>query len=78
MNVCSSGLLIFIILAFPPDEAATEESFLYRMTAARDFFYVLERNLKGSPEVIGYVVGTLANGDSLTHDSMYEHIPGAG
>ena len=64
--------------AFPPDEAATEDSMLYRLTNATEFFYVLEKKINGIPQVIGYVCSTLAEGPSLTHDSMYEHKPDAG
>lgn len=50
----------------------------YRLENAGKLFYVLERKTSQTPEVIGYVCSTLAEGPSLTHDSMYEHKPGAG
>ncbi|KAF7324804.1 hypothetical protein MKEN_00522200 [Mycena kentingensis (nom. inval.)] len=58
---------------FPPDEAATIESFRYRQSVAPDLF--LGAYIDG--RLVAYVCSTLASGNSLTHDSMSTHVPGA-
>ncbi|KAF9004608.1 acyl-CoA N-acyltransferase [Cyathus striatus] len=60
---------------FPPDEAATIDSFRLRQSQAGDLF--LGAYIPGSTkrELIGYICSTLSNANTLSHESMSTHIP---
>ncbi|KAH7920129.1 acyl-CoA N-acyltransferase [Leucogyrophana mollusca] len=61
---------------FPPDEAASLESFTSRQRQAPDLF--LGAYLASDPQtLIGYACSTLSPSPTLTHDSMFTHIPGS-
>ncbi|KAJ7182668.1 acyl-CoA N-acyltransferase [Mycena crocata] len=62
---------------FPPDEAATIEAFQLRQTLATDLFLGAYRITDGGEQLVGYICSTLAEGSSLTHDSMSTHVPDA-
>ena len=61
--------------SFPPDEAATFDSLMLRITEAPKFFYKLVDH-ENSSEVIGFVNGTCIRGSVIYHDSMTSHIQG--
>lgn len=57
--------------AFPPDEAATREKFLMRITHAPELFLVA---FDAAGRVFGFVNGTaVAGAIGLTHDTMSTH-----
>ena len=56
--------------SFPEDEAATLASITMRCTEAGDFFFVLMHK----SAVIGFINGTLCEGEEILHDSMTEHV----
>eukprot|EP00008_Paramoeba_atlantica_P012597 CAMPEP_0201487656 /NCGR_PEP_ID=MMETSP0151_2-20130828/14675_1 /ASSEMBLY_ACC=CAM_ASM_000257 /TAXON_ID=200890 /ORGANISM="Paramoeba atlantica, Strain 621/1 / CCAP 1560/9" /LENGTH=169 /DNA_ID=CAMNT_0047872763 /DNA_START=6 /DNA_END=515 /DNA_ORIENTATION=- len=58
---------------FPADEKATKESLEFRLTKAGDFFYGAIN--PQTSRVLGYVCGTLAEGEELAHEAMSNHIP---
>ncbi|KAJ8078332.1 hypothetical protein PM082_000539 [Marasmius tenuissimus] len=64
--------------SYPEDEAATLPSFEYRQSNAGDLFLgCFLPNAGGGRRIIGYICSTLANGETLTHESMSKHVPGA-
>ncbi|KAJ7288559.1 acyl-CoA N-acyltransferase [Mycena rebaudengoi] len=58
---------------YPPDEAATLETFQLRQRQAGDLF--LGAYLED--QLVGYICSTLSPDISLTHESMSRHVPGA-
>ncbi|KAF9259253.1 acyl-CoA N-acyltransferase [Marasmius fiardii PR-910] len=63
---------------YPGDEAASLDSLRYRQSNAGQLFLgVFVPHADGSRTIIGYICATLANGETLTHESMSEHVPGA-
>lgn len=63
---------------FPSDESATLEQFQQRQSTAPDLFlgaYFPDSSSKSHRKLIGYVCSTLATGESLTHETMSEHVP---
>ncbi|KAJ7220498.1 acyl-CoA N-acyltransferase [Mycena pura] len=58
---------------FPPDEAATLESFRLRQNLAGDLFLGAYHDTR----LVAYVCSTLSSDVSLTHASMSTHVPGA-
>ncbi|KAL0064542.1 hypothetical protein AAF712_008487 [Marasmius tenuissimus] len=64
--------------SYPEDEAATLPSFEYRQSHAGDLFLgCFLPNARDGRRIIGYICSTLANGETLTHESMSKHVPGA-
>lgn len=62
--------------AYPADEAASERNLELRASKARPFFLVAKSHAKdGTCQIVGYVCGTLTDGDELTEDSMGSHNP---
>ncbi|KAL4063677.1 acyl-CoA N-acyltransferase [Scleroderma citrinum] len=63
---------------FPPDEAASLDSFRYRQAQAPDLFLgAYLANASENHELIGYVCSTLSPSQSLSHDSMSNHVSGS-
>ncbi|TFK37017.1 acyl-CoA N-acyltransferase [Crucibulum laeve] len=60
---------------YPPDEAASFESFSHRQSQAGDLFLGAYLNASGSRELIGYTCSTLSSAETLTHESMSKHVP---
>jgi len=63
---------------FPLDESATLEQFQQRQSNAPDLFlgaYIPDSSSKSHRKLVGYVCSTLATGESLTHETMSEHVP---
>ncbi|KAI0795045.1 Mss4-like protein [Abortiporus biennis] len=61
---------------FPPDEAATLESFKYRQSQAPDLFLgAFLQEGESERKLIGYTCSTLSSSETLTHSSMSTHIP---
>jgi len=56
--------------SYPNDEAASEEKIRFRILNAGEYFYCYWLG----EELIGFVNGTLCFGDTLTHESMSEHL----
>ncbi|KAF9451558.1 acyl-CoA N-acyltransferase [Macrolepiota fuliginosa MF-IS2] len=62
---------------FPPDEAGSLDKFKFRQEQAPDLFlgaFILQND---SRKIIGYICSTLSSSETLTHESMSEHAPGA-
>ncbi len=59
--------------AFPADEAADFDGMSSRQKEAGEYFQTF---LGADGEIVGYVNGTLCNGDEITHESMEEHVKG--
>ncbi|KAK7045482.1 hypothetical protein VNI00_007735 [Paramarasmius palmivorus] len=65
---------------YPADEAASLSSFQYRQSQAGELFlgvFLPDNTPAKSRRIIGYICSTLAKGDTLTHESMSNHTPGA-
>jgi len=63
-------------IGFPPDEAASLETFKSRQSQVPDLFLgAYLPSTSGSRTLIGYVCSTLSPDLSLTHDSMSHHVP---
>ncbi|ESK84676.1 acyl-CoAN-acyltransferase [Moniliophthora roreri MCA 2997] len=63
---------------YPVDEAASLSSFQLRQSQAGEFFLgAFLPNAPGSRRIIGYICSTLADGNTLTHESMSKHVPGS-
>ena len=56
---------------FPPDEAASIDTILMRLTNAGPFFRILKGD--GDDDVIGMVNGTCCAAGTITHESMFAH-----
>ncbi|KAI0360716.1 acyl-CoA N-acyltransferase [Trametes cingulata] len=64
---------------YPEDEAGSLETFRYRQSQAPELFlgaYVPAPDGRGR-KLVGYVCATLSPDDTLTHESMSTHVPGA-
>lgn len=57
--------------AYPADEAASPEKLAYRIATAADCFLLAEDEGGG---LLGFVCGTRAPGEGLTHGSMSSHV----
>jgi len=60
---------------YPEDEAASLESITFRAKSAPGCFIVAVKAGANGDEVIGFVNGTLAKGETLKHETMSDHIP---
>ena len=58
--------------SYPPGEAASRETFSYRLRHAGEYF-TLTADEDG--RLVGLVCGTLATGNQLTTQCMREHVP---
>jgi hypothetical protein len=58
-------------LGYPEDEAASKDKIRYRVENASDYFYILFLG----DEPVGFVNGTLTDGETLEHDTMATHNP---
>jgi len=64
------------VIGFPPDEAASLETFKSRRSLAPELFLgAYLPNILGPRTLIGYVCSTLSPDLSLTHASMSQHVP---
>jgi len=65
---------------YPPEEAASLQTFQYRQLRAPDLFLGAYTSIpsqsKADRKLIGYVCSTLSPDTTLTHDSMSAHVPG--
>mmetsp|Transcript_30623 Transcript_30623/g.51580 ORF Transcript_30623/g.51580 Transcript_30623/m.51580 type:complete len:178 (+) Transcript_30623:101-634(+) len=60
---------------YPADEAASPEGIEYRAKSAPGCFIVAIKPGDGGDEIVGFVNGTLATGDTLKHETMSQHDP---
>eukprot|EP00438_Fugacium_kawagutii_P034871 Skav225567 [mRNA] locus=scaffold81:432919:434196:+ [translate_table: standard] len=58
--------------SYPADEAASPENLSLRQRVAGDYFWAA---VDKDDSLVGFVCGTLAHGNSLTHESMEKHEP---
>ncbi|CAG8643285.1 5511_t:CDS:2 [Dentiscutata erythropus] len=78
-----SRFFTFILIGYPPEEAATLEKLAYRQNVAPTLFLgaYLPSNISDSHstpserQLIGFVVSTLANASIITEESMSHHNP---
>ncbi|ELR11586.1 acetyltransferase, GNAT superfamily protein [Acanthamoeba castellanii str. Neff] len=61
--------------SYPEDEAASREKLAFRLTHAAPYFRCATTAQNGEEQVVGFVCGTLAVGQTLTHSSMSQHTP---
>ena len=59
--------------SFPPDEAASHESMLYRCQVANPYFMCFCDPATGSP--LGFINGTCISSSTISHESMSSHDP---
>ncbi|KAI0777647.1 acyl-CoA N-acyltransferase [Trametes elegans] len=65
--------------SYPEDEAGSLETFRYRQSQAPELFlgaYLPAADGRGRT-LVGYVCSTLSPDETLTHDSMEQHVPGS-
>jgi len=61
---------------FPADEAASLEAFLYRQANAPNLFLGAYQPTPESRTLVAYIASTLSSAPTLSHDSMFTHVPG--
>jgi ribosomal protein S18 acetylase RimI-like enzyme len=58
--------------SFPYDEAASEETIRKRQSTAGKYFFVIKA--KDSDKCLGFINATCIVGETITHESMTEHV----
>ena len=58
--------------SFPPDEAASDATIRVRQAVAGKYFVVIKEN--SARDCFGFINGTCITGDTVTEESMTEHV----
>ena len=61
--------------SFPPDEAASDETIKVRQAVAGKYFIVIKEDDADATDCFGFINGTCIIGDTVTEESMTEHVP---